>query len=187
MNKLFETLLANLKNPKLYIGLLIILIVFVFLFPYIDANFFYHKRIANRVEVLSTISSLDMNEIEQNDILKEEYTSILEEIGKQKDDSFSSIFYQTSDPNIQLFKFISGGLLFWILAISCIFMSTFESNKIKFLGIVLCTAIGFLSGSFARALPIVIKPIVNYVGFPLILLIIIGILATSSTKSEKNN
>ena len=50
--KVFELLKTNLKNPKLYVGLFIILIVAVLLFPYIDANWLYYGRVEKRIEIL---------------------------------------------------------------------------------------------------------------------------------------
>lgn len=38
--KIFDLIKENLKNPKLYLGLFIVIIVILLLFPYIDANFF---------------------------------------------------------------------------------------------------------------------------------------------------
>lgn len=86
--KIFDIIKTNLKNPKLYITLLVLLVIILLLFPYIDANIFYYQRVNNRVEVLSKISELDADKISNNEILQAEYNSILQEIEKQKEGSF---------------------------------------------------------------------------------------------------
>ena len=66
-DKVFDLLKTNLKNPKLYVGLFIILIVGVLLFPYIDANWLYYGRVEKRIEILDRMSKLDKERI--SDIL----------------------------------------------------------------------------------------------------------------------
>ena len=179
--KIFDIVKTNLKNPKLYITLLVLLFIILLLFPYIDANVFYYQRVNNRVEVLSKISELDTDRISNNEILQAEYHSILQEIEKQKDGSLGSVFKTNAGSSENLFKFISGGLLFWILAFVCIFIKTFKRLRDKVLGIILCVVAGVIIGFIASLLPTIINPFVNYIGFPILILIIIGILATRKT------
>ena len=179
--KIFDIVKTNLKNPKLYITLLVLLVIILLLFPYIDANVFYYQRVNNRVEVLSKISELDTDRISNNEILQAEYHSILQEIEKQKDGSLGSVFKTNASSSENLFKFISGGLLFWILAFVCIFIKTFKRLRDKVLGIILCVVAGGIIGFIASLLSTIINPFVNYIGFPILILIIIGILATRKT------
>ena len=179
--KIFDIVKTNLKNPKLYITLLVLLVIILLLFPYIDANVFYYQRVNNRVEVLSKISELDTDRISNNEILQAEYHSILQELEKQKDGSLGSVFKTNAGSSENLFKFISGGLLFWILAFVCIFIKSFKRLRDKVLGIILCVVAGGIIGFIASLLPTIINPFVNYIGFPILILIIIGILATRKT------
>lgn len=45
VEKIFDAIKSNLKNPKLYIGILVLLLCGLLLFPYIDANVFYYQRV----------------------------------------------------------------------------------------------------------------------------------------------
>ena len=67
--KIFELIKTNLKNPKLYIGLFIILVIVLPLFPYIDANYFYYSRVEKRINILDKVTKIDKDEIENNNIL----------------------------------------------------------------------------------------------------------------------
>lgn len=48
MDKAIELIVSwiqkNLKNPKLYAALAVLIIVIAIVFPYIDANFFFYNR-----------------------------------------------------------------------------------------------------------------------------------------------
>ena len=50
----------NLKNPKLYAVLAVLLIIIAIAFPYIDANFLSYNRIEKRVSILQSLSAIDM-------------------------------------------------------------------------------------------------------------------------------
>ena len=50
----------NLKNPKLYAVLAVLLIIVAIAFPYIDANFLSYNRIEKRVSILQSLSAIDM-------------------------------------------------------------------------------------------------------------------------------
>ena len=58
LGKLFDLVKGNFKNPKLYICILIVLLCFLVLFPYIDANVFYYQRINDRIDILKKISRI---------------------------------------------------------------------------------------------------------------------------------
>ena len=109
--KVFDLIKVNLKNPKLYIFVLVILMIGLLVFPYVDANVFYYNRVENRIKILQMISTLDEETIESNPILKNEYNNILSEIDKQKDGSLGSIFSNTQDRTVLILKFITGGCL----------------------------------------------------------------------------
>ena len=83
LEKIFDLVKSNFKNPKLYIGILIVLLCFLVLFPYIDANVFYYQRINDRIDILQKISEIDPESLAENQILSDEYNRILSEIDKQ--------------------------------------------------------------------------------------------------------
>lgn len=182
LEKIFDIIKNNLKNPKLYIGILSALLIFLVLFPYIDANFFYYQRINDRIDILQKISQLDTESISNNDILSAEYNSILSEIEKQADGSLGSVFIKETDKTTNLLKFLSGASIFWFLAIACLFMRTFRNKGEKFLGFIFCLIGGIILGFIAKAIPTIINPTFNYVGFPIIIVVVIALLSTSGKK-----
>ena len=115
--KIFELIKTNLKNPKFYIGLFVVLVIVLLLFPYIDANYFYYSRVEKRIDILNKVTEMD-----EEIIQKEEYNSILNEISKQKDGSLGSVFVTKNSSEVQRNKFLSGALLSWIVAIVCLFV-----------------------------------------------------------------
>jgi len=183
--KIFDTIRSNLKNPKLYVLMLAILIVILVLFPYIDANIFYFNRVKNRIEILEKMSEFNTESIESIPALKNEYDSILNEIENQSNGSLGSIFIKETDKTINTIKFVTGGFLVWLLAIACFFMKRFKNLGHRIATIILLTIVGGITGGISRAIPTLITPMVNYIGFPLLLIILLALLATSNSKEKK--
>lgn len=181
--KLFDLVKNNLKNPKLYALLLALTIVFFLLFPYLDANIFYYKRINDRVEILEKVSALDSDLIAENSTLKTEYERILVEISNQPESMVSSILTKENSISATIAKFISGGFLFWVIAFCCFGLKGFKNFGYKLLGFVMFLIIGVLFGFIAKAIPTIFNPWVNCIGFPIILIIFAALLLTSNKKS----
>lgn len=185
--KLFDLVKSNLKNPRMYALLLALVVVFFLLFPYLDANIFYYKRINDRVEVLAKVSSLDYDSIEQNQTLKKEYERIMIEISNQPESMVSNILTKETSEAATIAKFVTGGLIFWIIAICCFFIKGFKNIGYKFLGFILFVIVGTIFGFIARSIPTVFNPLVNCIGFPVIQIIFVALLLTSNKKNPERN
>ena len=109
--KIFDLIKNNFKNPKLYVFLLVVLLTVLVLFPYIDANFFYYNRVNDRIDILTKVSEINVEQIQENEILYKEYNSILTEIEKQSSGNIGSVFIKEADNTVNLIKFITGGVL----------------------------------------------------------------------------
>ncbi len=181
--KIFELLKNNLKNPKLYVGAFIFLIVVVLLFPYIDANYFYYGRVEKRIGILDQISKLDKREIENNPVLLDEYNSILNEISKQKDGSLGSVFITDNSKIVRRNKFLAGGILSWLIGLICLFVKI-QKKWYKLFGLVIFALFGAGLGYISMILPTVISPICNYVFMPLMQCVVLGMLVTSNNKGK---
>lgn len=87
--KLIDELLSlfkkNYKRPGLWVGLGIIVFCIVLLFPYIDSNFFYFSRMEKRISILERVMELDEAKINSNQVYRNEYQSILQEIEQQSE------------------------------------------------------------------------------------------------------
>lgn len=164
----------NLKNPKLYAVFAAIIVVIALVFPYVDANFFFYNRIEKRVDILQTLSELDIEKISQYPALREEYNAIISEIEKQRELSiFSAISTKQTSSNIPLFKFLSGGALAWAITLCVPFMNTFKDRKTKILAFFLVALIGGILGWVAYITPTIFNPWINYIGYPILQLIIL--------------
>ena len=64
MKEIILNILKDTKNYKkiAWVFLVGILLVVV-LYPIIDANFLYYKRVSNRIEILENVSKIDENRI----------------------------------------------------------------------------------------------------------------------------
>lgn len=184
-DKIIEKLLENLKNPKLYVLFIAVVIVVLVLLPYIDANVFYYNRVNNRIDILKKLEAIDVEELENDEVLLREYNSILSEVEKQSDGSFGSVFRKETSQSVILFKFITGGSLFWLIAILCLFIKGFKNIGSRILDLIVFTILGGITGLIAKAIPTISSPVVNYIGFPVLLIAVIALLATSGNKKKK--
>lgn len=93
MKEIILSILKDSKNYKkiawLFIAAILLLVV---LYPIVDANFLYYKRVSNRIDILEKISKIDKNEIYKNDKLEKEYNSIIEEISDKENNYLNNIF-----------------------------------------------------------------------------------------------
>lgn len=183
--KIFDLIKNNFKNPKLYVFLLVVLLTVLVLFPYIDANFFYYNRVNDRIDILTKVSEINVEQIQENEILYKEYNSILTEIEKQSSGNIGSVFIKEADNTVNLIKFITGGVLLWLIALLCLFIKGFKNWGHRILGFVFFAGLGCVFGLAAKAIPTIANPMVNYIGFPVLLIIVIALPATGG-KNKKN-
>lgn len=178
-DKIYDEVKNNLKNPKMYAFLLVLVVVVFLLFPYFDANLFYYKRVNDRVDILNKISNLDVEKIQQDPTLKREYESILNELSQQPESTVTYLVQKESDSTKNMVKFITGGLLFWVFAFVCFGLSGLKTIPRKIIGFVICAILGVLLGFIGKAIPNIFTPWVNYIGFPLLQIIFLALLFTS--------
>lgn len=196
IEELVELFKRNYKRPKLWLSIATILFIVVLLIPYIDSNFFYFTRIEKRINVLDKIMALDQDTINSNQAYVDEYQRILLEMEQQSERSINSLMnkfinqvkYLTSmgnrEGNIRI-KFFTGA--FWLLLITvCIpFMNTFKKRSDKLIAFVLLLIMSGILGWFFSIVPDIISPMVNYIGAPLIQIIVVIIIAMKSNKNKK--
>jgi len=128
-----------------------------------------------RINIINELSQIDKTKLTQDSVLEKEYLLILKDIENQAEKSINTIINNSGS---QLYKFISGGSLAWLIALFFPFMKTFKSKGSKFAGFFLCLAIGGLLGLIAMLIPTIISPWVNYIGFNIMLIILLVIGAT---------
>lgn len=161
----------NFRNPRLYAALVVLIIIGAYIFPYIDANLLYYNRIEKRVDILRELSEIDIETISKSPILQDEYDAILSEITSQREWSIfgTNTSEQSEDlRNISIFKFISGGILAWIITICVPFMNTFKDRTSKVIAFFICAILGVILGWFGYIIPTIFNPLINYIGFPIL-------------------
>lgn len=190
INKIIE--IATGKNAKIFWAIIIgSFVVFLLLYPYIDANYLVYNRISQRVDILDKITKLDTEVIANNVLLKQEYDSILKEIESAQDKSIINITSVNDSKEDENIKFVSGGFLFWIVSLFILFSKNNQGiprmKKImnNILSTMLCIGIGFLLAYIGKALPTFINVWVNAVAFPILQLVIIGLLVYGTPNKSK--
>lgn len=200
IGKIVEELLAifkkNYKKPRLWICLGIIVFCVVLLFPYIDSNFFYFSRMEKRIDILKKVMELDETKINSNPAYMNEYQSILQEIEQQSDRSINSVMNKTSNyinhivaigkgQGNSWIKFFTGAIWAIIVTIWVPFMNTFKKRSDKFLAFVLMLIISMVMGWFFSIIPIIITPLFNYIGIPVLQIIVVIIVLSKSNNKNK--
>ncbi len=198
IESIFDILTKNYKRPGLWVTLCILFFCFVLLFPYIDSNFFYFARIEKRIDVLEHIMELDEEQVNSNPAYIQEYNNILSEIEQQNDrtvnspinkinDFVNKIINLDVDEGNRVIKFLTGAIWFVILTICIPFMKTFKKKSDKWIALVMVIILTLLVGFVSAIIPIIIHPVVNYVGVPLVQIIfLINLILKTNKKGEKN-
>lgn len=200
IGKLVDELLSlfkeNYKKPKLWIGLSIFILVFVLIFPYIDSNFFYYSRMEKRISILESVMELDEAKIDSNQAYRNEYQSILQEMEQQSERSVNSVINKATmyidsvltegkRQGNRWIKFFTGAIWFFIVTILIPFMNTFRKPSDKVLAFVLMLILSLLVGWFFSVIPVLINPLVNYIGAPIFQIVLFTVMVGKSNKKGK--
>lgn len=185
-NKIF-----NMDKRKLGITIIVLLVVILILFPFIDTNFFYSNRIKNRIDILQKITELDIDKISQDENLLKEYQSIVKEINESDNNYINKVLNNNKDDHT-IGKFISGGLLWWILGIVMLFFYNIFNKDDKngknwgtrIAGFILCVIIGGLIGLICSIIPTIFNIWVNYIIIPILVLILMILLLYKTTSNN---
>lgn len=196
IEELVELFKRNYRRPRLWLFIAIILFITVLIIPYIDSNFFYFSRMEKRINVLEKVMALDEEKINSNQAYIDEYQRILQEMEQQGERSINSLMnkfiiqmnYITSMGNGEgnrALKFFSGA--FWLLLITvCVpFMNTFKKRSDKLIAFVLLLIMSWIIGWVFSMVPVIISPMVNYIGVPLLQIIAVIIIVVKSNKKKR--
>ena len=167
-----DFLKRNYKKPKLWFGILGILVFIILIFPYIDSNTFYYTRIEKRISILEHLTQLDETAINSNPVYRQEYESILQEIQLQRERSVNSIATQLFDTvnsswttgknqGNKILQFISGAIWFLIVTICVPFMNTFKKRSDKLVAFIVMIILSTIVGCIFMAIPIIYRSWIN--------------------------
>lgn len=190
-----DFLKRNYKKPKLWFGILGILVFIILIFPYIDSNTFYYTRIEKRISILEHLTQLDETAINSNPVYRQEYESILQEIQLQRERSVNSIATQLFDTvnsswttgknqGNKILKFISGAIWFLIVTICVPFMNTFKKRSDKLVAFIVMIILSTIVGCIFMAIPIIYRSWINYFVIPIAQLVIVIVLVGKKDKKS---
>lgn len=173
MKEIIKEILKDSKNyKKIAWAFIIFVLMIIMLYPIIDANFLYYNRVSNRIEILDKINEIDVEKINNNDKLQQEYNLILNEIESNEGNYLNNIFIKEKTVKNNIIKFISGAWLFIIIGIILPFMKDEEKNKRtlnNFISGIVCIVVGLILGYGAMKIPTIINIIVNIILYQIIL------------------
>lgn len=190
-----DFLKRNYKKPKLWFGILRILVFIILIFPYIDSNTFYYTRMEKRISILEHLTQLDETTINSNPVYRQEYESILQEIQLQRERSVNSIATQLfdtvnsswttgKDQGNKILKFISGAIWFLIVTICVPFMNTFKKRSDKLVAFIVMIILSTIVGCIFMAIPIIYRSWINYFVIPIAQLVIVIVLVGKKDKKS---
>ena len=190
-----DFLKRNYKKPKLWFGILGILVFIILIFPYIDSNTFYYTRMEKRISILEHLTQLDETAINSNPVYRQEYESILQEIQLQRERSVNSIAAQLFDTvnsswttgknqGNKILKFISGAIWFLIVTICVPFMNTFKKRSDKLVAFIVMIILSTIVGCIFMAIPIIYRAWINYFVIPIAQLVIVIVLVGKKDKKS---
>ena len=189
----FEKIATGEKRRYFFAALIIIVILGIIIFPYIDANFLYYNRIEKRIDNLSNLVNLTDTPLEENEILYEEYLSILEEMKTARENSLFVSEKAEDSKNDHIWKFAGGSLLWFILAIVLLFYKkkgeqrTFKQRINNFLSALVCLIFGVTLGCVFIYIPTIGSAELNFVLAPIAQIIVMWLIIESPKSKSKED
>ena len=104
----FERIVTGEKRRWFFAAVIVAIILGVIVFPYIDANFLYYNRIEKRIDNLTNLVNLTGVPLEENEMLYEEYLSILEEVKTARENALFGSGKAEDSRTDRMWKFAGG-------------------------------------------------------------------------------
>lgn len=165
--------LKEIKDYKIIAWIFIIIVLLlIMLYPIIDANFLYYQRVSNRVEILNKVSEIDLEELEDNKQLLDEYHLILDEISEKENNYLNNIFIYKESKTNNIIKIVSFAWLFVLVGILIPFSKENRKRKLitNIFTSLFCFAIAAFLGYIGYIIPTIINVIVNVILYIIILI-----------------
>lgn len=185
--KLFEKLINEKKGFKIIAWIFIILLILaIFLYPIIDANFLYYNRTNKRIEIIHKIISIDENAIKKDKRIENEYNSILEDMNNQSNNYINNIFQKETNKGRNIAKFLAGSWIFILVGIIMLFTKDKKNGKRFTLNNIMAGIFCFVIAGILGFICVKIPNIINFgVNIVLYLIILIFLTYTISTSGKK--
>lgn len=155
MEKILDKLIGFASGPKsrtFWAILIVVCVLAIIVFPYIDANFLYYDRIEKRISNLQAMVNLSGASLEESEALNAEYLSILAEIETAREKALSNATSSQDTLRDRRIKFFAGAGLWYLVALVVLVTKkktekwSFKKIFNNFCSAVLCLAIGTVIG-----------------------------------------
>jgi len=195
--KVQEWLLGIVTGEKGRIVWAIVIILFllaVIVYPYIDANFLYYDRLEKRIDNLQKLISISGNTIENNDALKAEFQGILNEIEDAREKTLINVTTENDSAEDQSTKFLGGSILFFVVGFFMIFQHqkgqkfTFKQFiTVNIPASILCAVFGIIMGYIFTLFPTLWSTWINFFLAPVLELFVLWLFFGTSKKTTPAN
>jgi hypothetical protein len=130
----------------------------------------------NDIEVVSMLLELEKKGILESDNLKDDYLDLVEGYQQQRHFAIlpAGVFKVPSSPQEQIYKFVSGTLLFDFIGLAYVFSAKKVSLGNRIGGFVLMLFLACILGVVSVLIPTFRSPWVNYIGMPILQLVLLS-------------
>lgn len=155
----FERIVTGEKRRWFFAAVIVAIILGVIVFPYIDANFLYYNRIEKRIDNLTNLVNLTGVPLEENEMLYEEYLSILEEVKTARENALFGSGKAEDSRTDRMWKFAGGAFLWVIIAVVLLFSKkkgeqrTFKHWVNNIFSAIICLVFGGILGQVFVYIP----------------------------------
>jgi hypothetical protein len=183
--KILEVITGDNSKGIKRLFLVVVILLPIFL---IFGNYFYGNiRLEQKVNILKELSSINESEI-KNAQLKTYYNELVNSLIKNDLPSTNNI--QISNENkydfsntIIVWKFLSGSILGILVMIVAVF-AKYEKPILKIVGFLLVGIFASIIGGLGLLIPTFDPPMINYIGYPILQLILLVIGVTAYQKKK---
>ena len=189
----FERIVTGEKRRWFFAAVIVAIILGVIVFPYIDANFLYYNRIEKRIDNLTNLVNLTGVPLEENEMLYEEYLSILEEVKTARENALFGSGKAEDSRTDRMWKFAGGAFLWVIIAVVLLFSKkkgeqrTFKHWVNYIFSAIICLVFGGILGQVFVYIPTIGSSKVNFILAPIAEFIVVWLLMESPKSKAKEN
>lgn len=172
----FEALFLefNLRRLLQWVFLAVI-IVSATVFGERITGYFFFRSMEKKVALLKELHSLDQSGVKQNEELGVIYQQTVDELSGHKVEPASLPNLPTSE---RLWRFIGGAWFFLLLSV--IFFFSKQKSHYIYIPVLL----GCFFGIIGALLPIVITPWINFIGFPIVQVLLISAMGLAARRKK---
>ena len=184
--------LATGKKARMFWAMVIVLLVILIIsFPFIDSTFLFYNRVETRIDNLEKLVSISGMSVSDNPALNAEYQDILNDMESARNNSAIAFTFDVQTRTDTIIKFLSGA----VIGVIIIFAGFFNKNPngritlrffitnnlpIALVGAILAIVLGYLS----TFIPTLGSPLVNAIGNPIVQFIFLDLLLSSPKKTQ---